>query len=99
MLKKSKILIFPSYFESFGIVYLEAMASGLPIVAPDDLARREIIGPAGILTDVDNPQIFASAIEEAINKSWSNIPRRQSEKFSWDEICKMYEQLFKEMGL
>src|SRR3989344_1484628 len=40
--------------EAFGIVYIEAMASGLGVVAPDDLARREIVGEAGILTDVSD---------------------------------------------
>lgn len=32
-LRKSKVFIFPSYYESFGLVALEAMANGLPVVA------------------------------------------------------------------
>lgn len=83
--------------ESFGIVYLEAMASGLPVVAPDDLSRREIVGMGGIFVDVTDPEKYAKAINEALNKKWKNLPRKQAEKFSWDIVAEKYENLFKEL--
>lgn len=79
--------------EAFGIVYLEAMATGLAIVAPEDSSRKEIIGEAGILTDVFNTTKYAKALEEALKKKWKNIPRRQAEKFSWEVITKKYAEL------
>lgn len=80
--------------EAFGIVYLEAMASGLGIVAPCDLPRREIIGDAGIFVDVLNPLKYAQAIEKALRIDWSQRARMQAEKFSWDKIAKQYEEVF-----
>ncbi|QQG43453.1 MAG: glycosyltransferase family 4 protein [Candidatus Daviesbacteria bacterium] len=83
--------------EAFGIVYVEAMASGLPVVAPDDSPRREIVGNAGVLTQVYEAKKYAQAIEEALNKDWKNTPQKQAEKFSWDKIADEYKKLIEEI--
>ncbi len=85
-------------YESFGIVMVEAMASGLPVVATDDPIRREIIGDAGLYIDPTNAEKYAEALNKALEKKWGNIPRKQAEKFNWDEIAKKYDDLFKEMN-
>ena len=73
------------------------MASGLSVVAPDDELRKEIVGSAGVLTNVNDPEKYAESIEEALSKDWDNLPRQQAEKFSWDIIAEKYEKLFKEL--
>jgi glycosyltransferase involved in cell wall biosynthesis len=83
--------------ESFGNVLVEAMASNLPIVATDDPIRREIVGDAGIFVDTTNINEYAKALETALKTNWEDKPRRQAEKFSWDEIAKKYEELFKNL--
>lgn len=79
--------------EAFGIVYVEAMACNLPVVAPDDPSRREIVGDAGVLIDVSNPNKYASALLQALEKDWKNIPRRKAENYSWDKIALQYKKL------
>lgn len=83
--------------ESFGIVLVEAMASGLPVVATKDPIRKEIVGNAGILVDPGDTNAYAKALEKALGTNWGNKPREQAEKFSWDEIANSYEKLFKEL--
>jgi glycosyltransferase involved in cell wall biosynthesis len=83
--------------ESFGNVLVEAMASGLPVVATDDPIRHEIVGDAGILIDPTDVDSYAKALQKALDTNWGDIPRRQAEKFSWDEIAKKYEELFKKL--
>lgn len=83
--------------EAFGIVYLEALASNLPVVAPDDLARKEIVGDAGVLVDVGDPAKYAAAIEKALETHWGEKPRVQAEKFSWEKIGERYDKLFEEI--
>lgn len=80
--------------ESFGIVYLEAMASNLPVVAPNDPTRKEIIGQGGLTTNTFDIDLFAKTINQALEIKWGNKPRNQALNFSWDKIAKLYEQLF-----
>lgn len=79
--------------EAFGMVYLEALASGLPVVAPDDLSRREILGETGIFTDVSDPEKYSKAIQTALKNPYKEKSRMQAEKFSWDIIAKEYERV------
>lgn len=96
--KKADALAFPSVpWESFGIVMVEAMAFGLPVVATDDPIRREIVGEAGVLVDPANMDSYAKAIQDVLGRNWGETPRKQAEKFSWDVIAKKYEDLFKEI--
>ncbi|MDP2860291.1 MAG: glycosyltransferase family 4 protein, partial [bacterium] len=79
--------------EAFGSSYLEAMACGLPVVATDDEARREIIGEAGMFVNPDDIEKYAKALEKTMATDWKDKPRRQAEKFSWDKIAKEYEKV------
>lgn len=85
----------PTTREAFGLVYLEAMASNVPVVAIDDPIRHEIIGNAGLF--VSNPhdsEAYAKTLTEALSKKWGNLPRVQSTRFSWDTIAKEFEAHF-----
>jgi len=83
--------------ESFGNVLVEAMATNLPVVATEDPIRREIVGEAGIFVDPADVIAYADALKNALNSKWGDKPRKQAEKFSWDEIAKKYEELFKKI--
>lgn len=83
--------------EAFGIVYLEALATNLPVVAPDDPPRKEIIGEGGLLVNHKDPSRLAFALVNAANKNWDNKPRKQAEKFSWEKIANDYVKLINDL--
>lgn len=92
------LFVYPNpFWESFGIVFLEAMASNLAVIASDDSIRQEIIGQAGLLIDPNSPQSIKEAIEQSLQMNWGNKPREQAKKFAWQKIAKQYEQVFKKL--
>lgn len=88
------LFLYPtSSWESFGISMIEAMASGLAVVATEDPIRSEIVGDAGILVNPKSADEFSHAIEEALKIKWGLKPRYQAEKFDWDKIANDYYKL------
>lgn len=88
----------PSLAEGGGTVLFEALASNKPIVSTDDTLRREIVGGAGILCNVENPEEYADAILKCYIKKWLDIPKeRVIKNFSWDKIAKDYEMVINDI--
>lgn len=83
--------------EAFGIVYLEAMACGLPVVTTDDATRREIVGDAGLFVNPQDINAYAKSLIQASKIDWGTIPRAQAQKFAWEKVASQYINIFKEL--
>jgi glycosyltransferase involved in cell wall biosynthesis len=62
----ARLLVLPSLDEGFGLPVLEAMATGVPVVAANRGALPEVVGGAGPLIDPGNPGDLAAAIEKIL---------------------------------
>jgi glycosyltransferase involved in cell wall biosynthesis len=79
----------------FGIVLLEAMASGLPIVASNGGAIPEVIENAGVLFNPDSSDELASAIIKVIcDKSLASKLRKMGKdivnRYTWKSASRRY---------
>ena len=83
--------------EAFGIVYVEALAAGLTVVAPDDYNRRVLIGEAGFYTNPHNTREYALAIKQAIKSDLKNKAKEQAKKYAWENIVNEYDSLLNQL--
>lgn len=95
--RSADLFTLPSSNEPFGRVYVEALASGTPVVAPIDEMRRMIVGKAGKLCNVENVDEYAQTISETLNEDLKFAAISQAQKFSWDEIAKEYAKSINHM--
>ena len=102
------LLAVPSVRESFGQVYLEAMASGLPVIATRSGGPPSFINvvsdrPTGWLVEPDDEEDFAAALEQALGDPGGPGGARagglppDSRAFSWDvcagQLAQVYESV------
>jgi glycosyltransferase involved in cell wall biosynthesis len=96
LLKSSKVFIFPSLFEGWGIAVAEALACGLPVVAYDVPALRENFGgcKSVFLVSVKNFGEMFSKILRILDMSEKDLrklgsfSRQYSKRFVWEEVAK-----------
>jgi phosphatidyl-myo-inositol dimannoside synthase len=87
----------PSVQEGFGIVFLEAMAAGLPIVACRAAAVPEVVldGETGILVPPRDPDALARALGDVLaRRDWARrlgeAGRRRVEEFSLERVARRF---------
>jgi glycosyltransferase involved in cell wall biosynthesis len=85
--------VFASRHEGFGLVALEAMACGTPVITHNASAVIEVIGDAGICVDASLPQALAGAVQIVLDDPVlrQELRRRglmQSQQFSWESAAR-----------
>lgn len=104
LLAQADVFCSPAVFgESFGIVLLEAMASGLPVVAGDNSGYASVMHGFGALSLVNpkDPADFARRLQLLLNEPklralWQEWAREYVQQFSYESIVDRYERLYRD---
>ncbi len=88
-----RLLVFPSWYEGFGLPALEAMSCGAPVIAGNVSSIPEVVGREDALFDPFSEESIASKIAEALeNEEFREELIRhgiqQSKRFSWDRSAR-----------
>jgi glycosyltransferase involved in cell wall biosynthesis len=93
----------PTWKEQFGRVAVQAMAAGTPVIASDSGSLREVVGPAGVLVREGDTQAWAHELRSLLSDPDRRAElgrlgrRRAAVTFTWDEIARRGEQMYRDM--
>lgn len=92
-------MVLPSKWESFGLVIVESLACGTPVVVTSHSASPERVEPGtGVICDPDDPEALARACLEALELTWQPGTRERcraaAAPYDWDALVPEYERIY-----
>lgn len=97
--RRAWVFCLPSSYEGFGVPYIEAMASGTPVIATPNAGALEVLGNNRFGTVTDDANLGATIIDHLLDERIRDSLRRAGidrvEEFSWPRVVARYEHIYR----
>jgi len=92
----ANVVVMPSHYESFGMVALEAMACGTPVIASNVAGISRFIhgSKRGLITTANNPMLLAEQIGKTLQSKTLNKEPNLPKTFSWEAVASAMEDIY-----
>lgn len=100
---QANVVVLPSKLEGFGMVGLESMACGTPLVYSEIEAHTEVYGDVGISFEPGNPIALAAAIrkvllEDSLREDLRKRCLARAGRFYWEDVARQYLSLYSRLN-
>ena len=100
--QNAELVVIPSFYEGFGLVGLEAMSFGKPVVCSDIPALKEVFGSAALFFNPHNPSDMANFFlkvlkDEKIKQDLTSKGFEQIKKYSWKKMVQRTLEIYKKI--
>lgn len=96
----ARALVWPTFYEGFGLPPLECMATGTPVITSRASSLPEVVGKAGLLVNPNDPEEIAQAMRRVIEDEElaGDLAQRgiaRSKEFSWQRCAAAHASIYR----
>lgn len=102
LIRGADLLVYPSFYEGFGLAVVEAMARGCPVVASNATSLPEAGGDAAVYFDPTDEDDMASAIRDVLadparRARMAELGRTRAAQLSWERTALETAAVYREL--
>jgi starch synthase len=104
-MSEADVFVFPSLFEGFALVILEAMAAGLPVITTPNTAGPDLIedGKEGFVVPAGDENALREAMESLLHnperaRAMGRAAHEKAKEYTWEKYGEKYEAMLHELG-
>ncbi len=103
-MSEADVFVFPSLFEGFALVILEAMAAGLPVITTPNTAGPDLIedGKEGLIVPAGDVKALQNAMESLLNdperaRAMGRAAHEKAKEYTWEKYGERWEAFVREV--
>jgi glycosyltransferase involved in cell wall biosynthesis len=103
-MSEADVFVFPSLFEGFALVILEAMAAGLPVITTPNTAGPDLIedGKDGLIVPAGDVKALQTAMDSLLNdperaRAMGRAAHEKAKEYTWEKYGERWEAMLHEL--